>query len=267
VSRRGAGRWALAAPGGLILAAGLWAAGCSAFAPKPDASHFYFLSAAAPPPPQAAVPPDGGRGLAVGLSEIGFPHYLERPELAIRVAPNELRFSPSLLWAEPLADSFVRVLAADLAARLGAQSVVRSPWYGSTRLDCVLSIDVEHFEPEAASGDAVLAARWIVKDPHDNRLLGNGRITLRRPLVGAGPEANAGAGGPEAGAAGVAAPRTGAGAAGPAGQVDPVAPEVVAGAAAAALSGLIDDFSLRMAQAVREAAGRAGAGAPPRPPR
>ncbi len=265
MTHRAAGPWlALAACAAL-------AAACSAFAPRSDASRFYFLT------PLATIPPPGGgageaaggdspaspgapgiRGgsatldnegaagghatLAVGLAEIRFPTYLDRPDLATRVAANELIFSNVARWAEPLAPGFARVLAADLDAQLGAASVVRAPWYPAARLNCVLAVEVDHFEADTsrsapgstappgasgspgsniAGGDALLVARWRILDAPGKKVLRSGTSIHRRPLAGVSPGA----------AAGPPAPGT--------------------AAVVATLSQLIEDFSREMAAALR----------------
>jgi uncharacterized lipoprotein YmbA len=241
--------------GCLALAASLALSGCSALAPRSDPSRYYFLTplattGGAPPAatatataatPTATGPGDGsatGSALAVGLAEVSFPPYLERPELATRVAPNELHFSPIARWAEPLGPGFARVLAEDLSLQLGPASVVRSPWYSAMRLDCVLTIEVDHFEADAAGGDAVLVARWTLRDPHGSQLLRSGVSIHRRPLAAAGrPGGSAGAAAESSPASGQSPPATGT--------LPPAA------AAVAALSELIADFSREMAAVLR----------------
>jgi uncharacterized lipoprotein YmbA len=204
----------------LLLSFGCAVAACSTFKPRPDASRFFFLTpyAAEDSPAstanlQAAAPGTPVPAPTVGLAEIGFPVYLERPELATRVAPNELRFSTNSRWAEPLGPGFTRVLAADLSARLGPQRVVRSPWYGTTHLDAVLEIEIDHFEPDTTSGTARVVAHWTLREPHGQRVMRGGTSVLERPL-------------------GAAAHHT---------------------AAVAALSQVLDDFSRDLAQAVLQA--------------
>jgi uncharacterized lipoprotein YmbA len=229
-------------------------AGCSAFAPRTDPSHFYFL---APLAPDAAPPAGGGAALAVGLADIRFPPYLERPELATRVAANELHFSDMARWAEPLGAGFARVLAVDLDAQLGAASVVRSPWYPAARLDCVLAVEVDHFELEAAAGgggEVVLVARWSIRDGLGRKVLRSGTSIHRRPAGRAGnartdqPGAAAAAGSPAMAGAPDAAGEPGE-VGGPAAGVPAPSPAAVV----AALSQLIEDFSREMAAAVRRA--------------
>jgi uncharacterized lipoprotein YmbA len=213
----------------LVLACGVLFGGCSALAPRSDASRFYFLT-----PLVQQGDDDAGKHapLAVGLADIHFPPYLERPELATRVAANELLFSHIARWAEPLAPGFTQVLAVDLNALLGAGAVVRSPWYSTQGLDCILAIEVDHFEPDtsgdtsSASGvprDAVLVARWTIRDPLGKKVLLSGTSLHRRPLVEASPES-------------------------PPAPHQPHAAVVVA-----ALSRLIEDFSREMAATLRRA--------------
>lgn len=203
----------------LALAGCAAVSGCTAFAPRSDVSRYYFLTPLAPahPAPQGggqgrgnaapaigqaggdaapAVGQAGGHAApTVGLADVRFPTYLDRPELATRVAANELHFSNVARWAEPLGPGFARVLAVDLDAQLGTPSVVRSPWYATARLDCVLTVEVDHFEPEAVAdagggevgtGDAVLVARWTLQDARGTKVLRRGTATYRRPAASTG---------------------------------------------------------------------------------
>jgi uncharacterized lipoprotein YmbA len=127
-----------------------------------------------------------------------------------------------------------RVLAADLIARLGPQSVMRLPWYGKTPLDGELEIEIEHFEADRSAGAARLVARWTLRDARGQRVLRGGTAMLERPLAGADGAATG-----RASADGAAGGRSPADSGGYA-------------AAVAALSQVLDDFSRDLALAVRQ---------------
>jgi uncharacterized lipoprotein YmbA len=141
----------------------LAAGGC--FAPRPDPSKFFVLAPAA----AAADDPIAPAGLPVsssptiGLGPIKLPEYLDRDEVVTRVGPNRLQLSDKDRWAEPLDNNFKQVMAQDLTQSLGTHSITFYPWFGTTRVDCQVRIDVYRFETDP-SANAQLVAHWQVLD-------------------------------------------------------------------------------------------------------
>jgi len=144
------------------------AAGCSFLSPRPDPTKFYMLTAIAGAEPTAPV--QSVSRLAIGLGPVKLPDYLAHAEVVTRAAPNRLELSASDRWAEPLDESFRRVLARNLSTLLGTDQVMPFPWDPSVGLDYKVEVTVEHFERDA-SGGTQLAASWIIRDGHDGRLL------------------------------------------------------------------------------------------------
>jgi len=151
-----------------LLIFGLPLAACTILDPRPDPSRFFTLSAVAESPDGAAA-----SGLAVGLGPVRVPAYLDRPELATRVASSEVSFSPNERWAEPLSTSLRRVLAQNLATVLGTEDVVLFPWPAGTPIDWGVTVDVIRFE-RTTNGQVEVAARWAVREK------GSGRIRIAR---------------------------------------------------------------------------------------
>jgi uncharacterized protein len=152
-----------------LLIFGLLLAACSAILePRPDPSRFFTLSA-------VAESPDGATpsGLALGLGPVRVPAYLDRPELATRVASSEVSFSSNERWAEPLSASLRRVLAQNLATVLGTDEVVMFPWAAGTPVDWGVTVDVIRFE-RTTNGQVEIAARWTVREH------GTGRSRIAR---------------------------------------------------------------------------------------
>jgi hypothetical protein len=143
-------------------------AGCSILAPQKDTSRFFTLSAVA----DGAEAPRAG-GIAVGLGPVRVPGYLDRPELATRVASTELVFSSRDRWAEPLGSSLRRVMAQNLSAALGTEEIALFPWPVGTHVDWAVSVDVLRFE-RTPDGEVEVAARWVVREG------AGGRIRLAR---------------------------------------------------------------------------------------
>jgi len=133
-------------------------AACSILSPRPDTSRFFTLSAVA----DGATAPSAD-SIAVGLGPVRVPGYLDRPELATRVASTELAFSPRDRWAEPLGSSLRRVLAQNLSTLLGTEDVAMFPWPVGTRIDWAVTVDFLRFD-RTPEGEVEVAARWIVRE-------------------------------------------------------------------------------------------------------
>jgi uncharacterized lipoprotein YmbA len=133
-------------------------AACSILEPRPDPSRFFTLSAVAKSPD---VP--HGSDVAVGLGPVRVPAYLDRPELATRVATSEVVFSPTDRWAEPLSTSLRRVLAENLSIALGTNEIQTFPWAVGARIDWAVAVDIVRFERTPAN-EVEVAARWVVRE-------------------------------------------------------------------------------------------------------
>ncbi|MEW6441786.1 MAG: PqiC family protein [bacterium] len=168
--------------GALLIAACLLQAGCSPMLrPKPDATCYYLLA-----PLSGSGGSEAGRldptpctGLSIGLAPVRLPAYLDRDQMVTRPSPNRIEVAASDRWAEPLAESFGRVLAENLAALLRASRMVRHPVRASG-LDYEVQVDVERFECKADHA-AGLAARWVLKDGRTRDVLLSRRMALTRP--------------------------------------------------------------------------------------
>lgn len=147
-------------------------AGCSSMlAPRPDLSRFFLLT----PVESAGISgaanaPAAANELTIGLGPVSLPDYLDRNEIVIRAAPNRVELSPTGRWAEPLDESFRRVLATDLSTMLGNAQIVPFPWYGTTRLDYKIEVKVDRFDRNP-SGNIELIAHWTIRDGASNKVL------------------------------------------------------------------------------------------------
>lgn len=149
----------------LVLAAAL--AGCGMLAPRPDHTRFYVL--AAPSVPERPAD-ERAAGVIVGLGPVTLPSYLARPEVATRVGPNQITYSPVARWAEPLHSTVAHVLARTVEAELGAGEVLPFPSFGAARLDYAVEVDVRRFESNG-DGAATLAAFWSIRDARSRTVL------------------------------------------------------------------------------------------------
>ncbi len=100
---------------------------------------------------------------AIMIGPIGFPRYLDRPQLVTRNGSAELVLLEQHRWAEPLASNFLSVLAENVAARLGSDQVYTFPGSSGERTDRRLKGDVTRFDVDD-TGRAELAIRWQITD-------------------------------------------------------------------------------------------------------
>ena len=152
----------MTAPAALAVAVALAvaAAGCGLGGSPPS----YRYVVLAPSAGRAAAPREVGaarRAPVLVVARVTLPDYLQRDDVARRVGPQELVYSSTERWAEPLEDAVARNLRLDLAARLEPAIVVQArPAGGADRY--VLLVDVVRFE-EGPGGQAELWARWTVR--------------------------------------------------------------------------------------------------------
>jgi uncharacterized protein len=144
-------------------------AGCAIFSPRADTTRFYVLTPMTPADSTASSSSATSR-LSIGLGPVKFPAYLDHPEVITRVASNRLDLSSTDRWAEPLDESFRRVLAANLAVLLGTDEVTQFPWDLSTRIDYKIEVNIARFERDGSGGTQLLGD-WVIRDGRSNRML------------------------------------------------------------------------------------------------
>jgi len=134
----------------LWLACAVAAAGCGASPP----SRFYTLDAMAP-----AADPSAAR-YAVIVGPVTVPASVDRPELVVQVAPNQVALDEFNRWAAPLGDSIARTVAGNLARLLGSSDVATAP-LANFKPAYRVTISVQRFESTPGQA-ALLEAVWVV---------------------------------------------------------------------------------------------------------
>ncbi len=143
-------------------------------------SRFYVLT---PHPPTTAARAAANDQLALGIGPVALPLLLDRPQLVWRLSASERSLSEYSRWAEPLDANMARVLAENLAPRLGTERVFVDPFPASVPLDYRVSLDIVRCDA-GPSGDLVLAVRWSLFDGTSREHLGTRLTTLSEPLSG-----------------------------------------------------------------------------------
>lgn len=113
----------------------------------------------------------------VGLGPIHLPEYLNRPQMVVAVGENQYQLDEQHRWAERLDQNVSRVLAQQLAAKLGLEQVIRHPWPQRQVLDYQVSLDVLQFH-QTASGESRFDAQWQIRQQEQIRLARHFNCTL-----------------------------------------------------------------------------------------
>jgi len=134
---------------------------------NPPRESFFTLNAPEPPPAAADAP-------SISVGPVTIPEMVDRPQIVVRLGPNQVQVLEQARWAEPLKIAVGRVVAANLAALLGARLAPSR----STDADYRIALDVQRFESPA---DAVLVeALWTVTSKDGRQ---TGRSVARQPIA------------------------------------------------------------------------------------
>jgi uncharacterized lipoprotein YmbA len=139
----------------------------TACAGTPPREAFFTLNA-----PEPAAAAQDAPSVAVG--PVTIPDMVDRPQIVVRLGPNQVQIIEQARWAEPLKSAIARVVAANLAATLGARLAPSR----SGDADYRVALDVQRFESPA---DAVLIeALWTVTSKDGKR---TGRSVVREKIA------------------------------------------------------------------------------------
>ena len=163
--------------------------GCGTFSAKPDPSRFFTLSALPPLAPDAAKSPSELPGISLGIGPVTLPGYLDRQEIVIRVAQNQISLAENDLWAEPLEENFSRVLSQNVAAILRVDRVNAYPWAVDKKPVYQVEVEVLRFEANTAQ-EAQLSARWTVRHSGKKDSVRYRETRLSRPAKARSTEAS-----------------------------------------------------------------------------
>ncbi|MDB5761910.1 MAG: rane integrity-associated transporter subunit PqiC [Herminiimonas sp.] len=154
-------------------------AACGTTTPR---ERFYTLNARMPDAAGNSVKDKPAYVVFVG--SVSVPELVDRPQLVIRVGPNQVQVLEQHLWAGSLRKEIARVIVADLDARLSEAYVTSSTDYASRDADYRISVDIGQFDATPGQGVTVQAA-WTIR-----RMSGgaarSGRSLVRESIGGSG---------------------------------------------------------------------------------
>ncbi len=140
----------------ILLTASLQGCGSS-----PPAS-FYTLSPSPLTPISSAFEAD------VTIGPVFIPDYLNRPQIVTRRDGSELKLAEFDRWAEPLDDSFQRMLTTNISTLFDSDRVVGYPTKGDFGLTYQVMVDIQRFDTDQR-GNAVLDVKWGILDANRDR--------------------------------------------------------------------------------------------------
>jgi uncharacterized lipoprotein YmbA len=156
--------------------------GCATGTSKP--STFYLLKAL--PESETAVIEEGGVSVEVG--PITVPAYLDRIQIATTADDHRLYVDQFHRWAEPLKDSFGRVIAENLSILLNTANVYILPQRRDVSADYQVELAVSRFSSDA-HGTAVLVAYWTIIDNDARMVVVRKRSSITEHAASKDPEA------------------------------------------------------------------------------
>jgi uncharacterized lipoprotein YmbA len=134
---------------------------------------FYVLNASGPVP--------SGGGIGIGVGPVTVADYIDRPNLVIQEAPNQLGVAEDHRWAGDIASSIKRVTAANLGRLLKTGNVHSYPWQSDSEIRYQVVLDVRQLHSEV-DGSAVIETGWRAYALPDRRLIASKTFTDREPL-------------------------------------------------------------------------------------
>jgi len=154
-------------------------AGCGS--PK---EYLYTLSSSTASGSTGALPASVWPSIAVG--PITLPEVVDRPQMVVRVGPNQVALAEQHRWASSLRSEIPRVIAENLAQMLSTKLVWSYEHTAMGQADVQVLVDVQRFDSDL--GDAVtIDSFWLIRRASGQPV--TGRSTVREPIGGAGYDA------------------------------------------------------------------------------
>jgi uncharacterized lipoprotein YmbA len=150
---------------------------------SPD-SRFYTMGGGAIPAGDRNEKATAEYTIAVG--PVSLPESVDRPQIVVRVGPNQVAIMEQHRWAAPLGSEISRVIAEDLAQLLGNR-LVSSYEQNTGRPDIQVLMDLQRFD--STLGESVtIDALWSIRRSLNGQTK-TGRSLIQEPAGGEGYDA------------------------------------------------------------------------------
>ncbi len=140
-------------------------------------SNFYTLSPALKPAAAAA-------NYSVSVGPVTVPTAVDRPQIVVRVGPNQVDIDEFNRWASPLQNDIARVVAENLTLMLGTPDVTVFPQSTAAGASYRVVISVVRFD-SVPGGAASIDAVWTVRRAKEDQSR-TGRTAISVPVQGSG---------------------------------------------------------------------------------
>jgi uncharacterized protein len=130
--------------------------GCASSPP----SRFYLLSPLSNESRKSHSSNDA-KCVSISIGHVRLPEYANRPQIVTRTSQNELSRSQFDMWAEPLQDTFARVMAENLTQLLCTKRVYL-PWMRSIKPDYIVEVEVIGLNGNLGA-TAFLQVEWTLR--------------------------------------------------------------------------------------------------------
>ncbi|HEX5126367.1 MAG TPA: PqiC family protein [Rhodocyclaceae bacterium] len=132
---------------------------CSSNSPAP---HYYTLSTSTANTSDASSPLASAANYSVGVATATLPDAIDRPQLVVRINANRVDMLEDQRWADDLKREIPRVVAENLAQRLGSSRVAAYPQHAAENTDYTVLLDVQRFDSEPNEA-ATLDILWTLR--------------------------------------------------------------------------------------------------------
>lgn len=119
--------------------------------------------------------------VSIGIGPVSLPEYTNRPQIVTRTSQNELSLAQFDLWAEPLPDTFLRVIAENLTQLLCTKRIYLFPWKASIKPDYIVEAEVTEMNGDLGT-KAFLKVQWTIWGIGEGRELVQRRSTYSEPV-------------------------------------------------------------------------------------
>ncbi len=118
----------------------------------------------------------------IGVGPVRLPEYANRPQIVTRTSQTELSRAQFDLWAEPLPDTFSRVIAKNLTRLVCTNRIYIFPWDATVKPDYLVRANV--MEMKGSLDDkAYLEIQWSIWGVMEGRELFQKRSTYSETVI------------------------------------------------------------------------------------
>jgi uncharacterized lipoprotein YmbA len=106
----------------------------------------------------------------IGVEQVEFPSYLDRPQFIIRQGQNQYQISEFERWAEPINENFERVLIENLNGLLASEPYAVIRLFDSMEIGYLLKISVMRLE-SGLDGNTSLTVGWSLLNGQGSKVV------------------------------------------------------------------------------------------------